>query len=107
MNQVYFKHDTKEAKMLISFRYVKQVTGTKKLDRNFNFVRGIKESVDVALNRIKCNLEKELKVKGKKKNKKNATETQEIQEPEDLQVFKNILDLRLTGSVNKIVINYH
>ena len=88
MNQVYFKHDKADAKMLISFRYVKQVTETKKLDRNFNFVRSINESVDVALNRIRSNLQKEVTIKSKKKIKKNAAETQEVKEPEDLQVFK-------------------
>ncbi|CAG9803412.1 unnamed protein product [Chironomus riparius] len=86
MNQVYFKHDKADAKMLISFRYVKQVTETKILDRNFNFVRSINESVDVALNRIRSNLQKEVTVKSKKKNKKNIAEQQEVKEPEDLQV---------------------
>ncbi|XP_070507871.1 2',5'-phosphodiesterase 12 [Chironomus tepperi] len=77
--------------MLISFRYVKQVTETKKLDRNFNFVRSTNEKVDVALNRIKSNLQKELTVKSKKKNKKNAGEEQPVQEPEELQVSVRLL----------------
>lgn len=85
MNQVYFKHDELESKMLISFRYAKQITETKKLDRNFNFARSITENVETALNRIKCNLEKELKVKSKKKNKKNAGESQEKPD-DDIQV---------------------
>lgn len=72
--------------MLISFRYFKQVTDTKVLDRNFNFVRALTEPIDSALNRIKCNVEKELKVKSQKKDKKNSLE--KVQKPAgDLQVW--------------------
>jgi hypothetical protein len=71
MNLAYFKHNSVDSKILISFRYVKQV-GAKKVDRNFNFARNIEENVDTTLNRIKQNLEKELMSKSKKKGKKNA-----------------------------------
>ena len=74
MNQAYFKHnmDDEEKKMVISFRFQKQITETKKLDKNFNFMRKINEKIDTTLNRIKCNVEKELSIKSRKKNKKNA-----------------------------------
>jgi hypothetical protein len=67
MNEVYFRHSADDAKVLISFRYL-----NKNIDRNFNFSRDEKEVVDVALNRIKCNLENQVKRKNNKKSKKNA-----------------------------------
>jgi hypothetical protein len=81
MNLAYFKHDCKECKMLISFRYVAEI-GEKKLDRNFNFARNDEEKVEVALNRIKSNLEKELKAKSKKKKNKNAAAAAQEEEKE-------------------------
>lgn len=88
MNQAYFKHDRVESKLKISFRYIKQITDTKKIDRNFNFVRNIDEKIDVAMNRIKNNLERELKVKSKKKNKNNDKNQDE---EKDLEVRLNKL----------------
>ncbi|KAG5683242.1 hypothetical protein PVAND_012535 [Polypedilum vanderplanki] len=71
--------------MVISFRYVKEI-GQKKLDRNFNFVRSLEENVDKTLERIKNNLEKELKIKSKKKNNKNVESTQEIEKNVEVSV---------------------
>lgn len=88
MNEVYFKHNIADAKMLISFRYLKQVNETKKLDRNFNFVRNIDENIDTALNRIKCNLEKEFLIKSKKKTKKNTDTVAEEKEDVKVRLFK-------------------
>lgn len=84
MNQVYFKHNVEDQadKMIISFRIQKQISDTKKLDKNFNFIRSLNETVTTTINRIKCNVEKEIKSKSKKKNKKDiqAASSDESQE---------------------------
>lgn len=73
MNQVYFKHNVEDQadKMIISLRFQKQISDTKKLDKNFNFIRSLNEQISTTLNRIKCNVEKEIKNKSKKKGKKD------------------------------------
>lgn len=77
MNEAYFKHLVDEKKIAISFRFVQTSSDNKKVDRVFNFVRDLSENVEVSLNRIKNNLEKELTKKQKKKTKKG----QEAEEP--------------------------
>lgn len=77
MNEAYFKHLVDEEKIAISFRFVQTSSDNRKVDRVFNFVRDLSENVDVSLNRIRNNLEKELTKKQKKKSKKN----QEAEEP--------------------------
>lgn len=78
MNQVYFKYHKEELadKIMISLRIQKEVSETKKVDKNFNFVRNLNEKVDTTLNRIKNNVEKEINVKTKKSkgNKANNPE---------------------------------
>lgn len=87
MNEVYFKHLQEEQKIAISFRFVQNVEA-KKIDRIFNFVRDLSENLDVGLNRIKTNLEKEFTKKTKKiKIKKNQAPTEATEEnPENVQV---------------------
>jgi hypothetical protein len=84
MNQVYFKHNVEDQadKMIISFRLQKQISDTKKLDKNFNFVRALNDPISTTINRIKCNVEKEIKSKSKKKSKKDtqASSSDESQE---------------------------
>lgn len=76
MNQVYFKHnvDDQADKMIINLRYQKQISPSRLLDKNFNFVRSLSEVVGTTINRIKCNIEKEIKSKNKKKSKKDIQE---------------------------------
>lgn len=76
MNQVYFKHNIDDQdqadKMIISFRLQKRISETKMLDKNFNFCRQLTEPVSKTLERIKNNVEKEIKSKSKKKSKKDT-----------------------------------
>lgn len=76
MNEVYFKHLVDEGKMAISFRYVQDIN-QRKVDRVFNFVRDVTENVEVSLNRIRNNLEKELTKKSKTKVKKHQPPPEE------------------------------
>lgn len=85
MNETYFKHLEEERKISIHFRFVQEIEN-KKIDRVFNFVRDVDEKIEVSLNRIKNNLEKELAKKMKpKKNKKNQP-AEETPTTEALQV---------------------
>lgn len=96
MNEAYFKYPVDEGKIAISFRFVQDISETKKIDRVFNFVRDVNENVDVSMNRIKNNLEKELTKKLKKKTKKNQPAEEEAKE--DLQVrLTTSLTHRLAG----------
>lgn len=79
MNEAYFKHLVDEQKIAISFRFVRDVDA-KRVDRVFNFVRDMNEDIEVSLNRIKNNIEKELTKKSKKSKKKQQAEESE---PED------------------------
>lgn len=87
MNEAYFKHLPEEGKIAISFRFVQELGEAKKFDRVFNFVRDLNENVDVSLNRIKSNLEKELTKKMKPKGKRKKPEEGQVEPiPESLQV---------------------
>lgn len=80
MNEAYFKHLSDEGKIAISFRFVHEIEN-KKIDRVFNFVRDLNEDINVSLNRIRNNLEKEFVKKQKKKKKdepSSSTESIEV-----------------------------
>lgn len=98
MNEAYFKHLADEGKIAISFRFIQDISETKKIDRVFNFVRDVNENVEVSMNRIKNNLEKELTKKLKKKTKKNQPVEEEM--AEDLQVRLKVF---LISSVSLII----
>lgn len=83
MNEAYFKHLQDEGKIAISFRYIQDINENKRLDRVFNFVRDVTENIEVSLNRIRSNLEKELTKKSKKKVKKNQQPPPENVAPSD------------------------
>lgn len=100
MNEAYFKHLESEQKINITFRFVQDVEA-KKIDRIFNFSRDLNENLDVGLNRIKSNLEKEFVKKTKKKSKKNPAESENQNDPENVQVR-----LKINCEINeKILIN--
>lgn len=84
MNEAYFKHMS-EGKLAITFRFVQDIDA-KRIDKVFNFVRDLNENVDLSLNRIRTNLEKELNKKLKKKSKKNQTAEDEESLPGALSV---------------------
>ena len=92
MNEAYFKHLVDEQKIAISFRFVQEVE-TRRIDRVFNFVRDLNENIEVSLNRIKNNLEKEFSKKVKKKAKKDQQQPEASSE--NVQVR-----LRLSTSPN-------
>lgn len=87
MNEAYFKHLEDEQKIAISFRFVQDLDA-KKIDRVFNFVRDLKEDVDVGLNRIKNNLEKEFTKKTKKKSKKNQASSECAEENSEISLVR-------------------
>ena len=101
MNEAYFKHMVDEQKIAISFRFVHELE-TKKIDRVFNFVRDVNESVEVSLNRIKNNLEKEFIKKQKKKPKKNQPPAEAEPAEENLQVGLKEFSLKLWNLISKI-----
>uniref|UniRef100_A0A336MZW3 CSON003646 protein n=1 Tax=Culicoides sonorensis TaxID=179676 RepID=A0A336MZW3_CULSO len=82
MNKAYFKR-APENRCSITFRYINE---TFKIDRVFNFNRDLNEKVEVCLDRIKNNVEKELtkKLNKKKKKSKNAA-AEETSPPEEMQ----------------------
>lgn len=80
MHEAYVKHLVDDGKIAISFRFIHDIDETKKVDRVFNFVRDLSENVDVSLNRIKNNLEKELTKKVKQKKKKNQAAEEKPEE---------------------------
>lgn len=77
MNIAYFK--AIDDRCNITFRYINKDL---KVDRVFNFSRDLNEKVDVCLERIKTNVEKELNKKSKQavKAKKKQKSTDEIEE---------------------------
>lgn len=90
MNQVYFNYNREEKpdKLMISLRFQKQISETKKLDKNFNFVRNLNEKVDITLNRIKNNVEKEINSKSKKKIKKSTNPGEELDKNPEVRLLK-------------------
>ena len=101
MNEAYFKHLETEQKIAISFRFVQEV-GNKKVDRIFNFSRDLSENIDVGLNRIKGNLEKEFVKKTKKKSKAEVSENQENFQVR-LKKFNNFLFVLRNLDVNLLI----
>lgn len=67
MNNAYFRYNEEENQLSINFRYQNPEF---KIDRDFNFCRNPSENIDLCLERMKNNLEKEFSKKSKKKNKK-------------------------------------
>lgn len=90
MNEAYFKHLEEEKKVSIHFRFIQDIEN-KKIDRVFNFVRDVDENIEVSLNRIKNNLEKELTKKMKPKRNKKNQPAEEAQPEDTLQVSKTML----------------
>jgi hypothetical protein len=97
MNEAYFKVLEAEQKIAISFRFVQEVD-TKRIDRVFNFSRDLNENVDVGLNRIRGNLEKEFVKKTKKKSKKAAVEGEQEQENVQVRLKRRKLERSLGES---------
>lgn len=89
MNQVYFNYNVEEKadKMMISLRFQKQLSETKKLDKNFNFVRNVNEKIEITLNRIKNNVEREINSKSKKKVKKSANPDEELEKNQEVRLI--------------------
>lgn len=73
MNTVYFRHENAEQKIQINFRYTNKRLG---IDRAFNFVRNEDEKIEICLDRIRTNLQKEFtkKTRKAKSKKKGSTE---------------------------------
>uniref|UniRef100_A0A2M4CRH8 2',5'-phosphodiesterase 12 n=1 Tax=Anopheles darlingi TaxID=43151 RepID=A0A2M4CRH8_ANODA len=70
MHTAYFKHLPGDSHCQIRFHLV---AAQHRLDKVFNFNRSIDESVEVCLERMRCNIEKELTKKNKRKaSKKEA-----------------------------------
>lgn len=67
MNNAYFRYSEEENQLSINFRYQNPEF---KIDRDFNFCRNPSENIDLCLERMKNNLEKEFSKKSKKKNNK-------------------------------------
>lgn len=75
MNVVYFrctsnpnqKQQEQQKQLQINFHYTNHL-----IDRDFNFCRNLNENIDVFLDRLKNNIEKELTKKFKKKKSKKS-----------------------------------
>lgn len=89
MNEAYFKHVEDQGKIAISFRFVQQMD-EKKIDRTFNFVRDLDEQINVSMNRIRNNLEKELLRKTKKRPKKGQENEQQPTEAVEVSIQDSI-----------------
>ena len=89
MNQVYFNYNGEEKadKIMISLRFQKQINETKKLDKNFNFVRNVNEKVEITLNRIKNNVEREINSKSKRKVKKSVNPGEELEKNQEVRLI--------------------
>ncbi|XP_005187956.1 2',5'-phosphodiesterase 12 [Musca domestica] len=74
MDKVYFRHDPSSEDLHISFRYANPELN---IDKEFNFCRKIDEKLEVTLNRIRGNIEKEFNKKLRKGKKKSSTQVQE------------------------------
>lgn len=86
MNTIYFRHQNEEKQFQINFRYINKGY---EIDRVFNFIRSENEKVDVCLERIRANVQKEFVKKfkkGKKKSAKKGTQPNSDEEPEDSQL---------------------
>lgn len=89
MNEAYFKHVEDQGKIAISFRFVQQMD-EKKVDRTFNFVRDLDEQINVSMNRIRNNLEKELLRKTKKRPKKGQENEQQPADTVEVSIQDSI-----------------
>lgn len=88
MNTIYFRHQNEEKQFQINFRYINQGFG---IDRDFNFIRSENEKIDVCLERIRTNVEKEFVKKLKKEKKKSAKKTAQLtsnEKPEESQLVR-------------------
>lgn len=74
MDKVYFRHDPSSEDLHISFRYANPELN---IDKEFNFCRKIDEKLEVTLNRIRGNIEKEFNKKLRKGKKKSSAQVQE------------------------------
>lgn len=77
MNHAYFRYNEEENQLAINFRYQNPEF---KIDRDFNFCRNPSENIDLCLERMKTNLEKEFSKKNKKKNNKKNVDTENVSE---------------------------
>lgn len=89
MNEAYFKHVEDQGKIAISFRFVQQMD-EKNVDRTFNFVRDLDEQINVSMNRIRNNLEKELLRKTKKRPKKGQENEQQPADTVEVSIQDSI-----------------
>lgn len=80
MNTIYFRHQNEEKQFQINFRYINQGFG---IDRIFNFIRSENEKVDVCLERIRTNVEKEFIKKIKKEKKKSSKKSAQLNDNEE------------------------
>jgi hypothetical protein len=69
----------------VNLQYEKRIFENKNIKKMFTLNRLINENVEVALTRLKNNLEKEIKTKAKKKNK---TPAEVLPENENYEVNK-------------------
>lgn len=73
MNNAYFRYNEEENQLAINFRYINPEF---KIDRDFNFCRNPSENIDLCLERMRNNLEKEFSKKTKKKNNKKTSKNE-------------------------------
>lgn len=67
MNKIYFRHKPSHKELQISFHYMNDEFS---VNREFHFCRKVMENIDIALCRMRSNIEKELSKKIKKMSKK-------------------------------------
>lgn len=88
MNQIYFNYNKEEKadKMMISLRFQNKNLNFK----NFNFVRNLNEKIEITINRIKNNIEREINSKSKKKIKKSMSPAEELQLKKEVRLLKKL-----------------
>lgn len=85
MNTIYFRHQNDEKQFLVNFRYINQGFG---IDRVFNLMRSESEKIDVCLDRIRTNVEKEFGKKMRKQKKKAKKFSNEIEDSPSVKMGK-------------------
>ncbi|XP_015031949.2 2',5'-phosphodiesterase 12 [Drosophila willistoni] len=86
MEKVYLRNLKDSEDLHITFRFVNEELH---VDRQFNFCRRINERIDIALTRIRSNIEKELQKRFKKKKNAEAQTEKRVEQEINIELYRD------------------
>ncbi|XP_065077061.1 2',5'-phosphodiesterase 12 [Ochlerotatus camptorhynchus] len=92
MNVAYFRQLPNEAQCAICFHLASE---RYRIDKVFNFSRNVTENIDASLERMRTNIEKEVKKKSNKKKKNKPGTGEQLPETENSQAMQELPDVKV------------